>query len=217
MVRRQVLTLTTPTSLDRRTGRQPFPAIAVKRAGPRERVRLPVVWNPHVAHLRVQHSVHQPPFHHSTAANPGAHGHVEEGIKSLGRTPFTLPECCYVHISVESNGQVETAPDGAGQVYVLPARLRRRRNMTPMRRRGADVDWAEGRYANGRECFVFPLLFEERYHPADGFLGRCRKEFNAGAQVLRASSHRTYELCPSRLHRTNQTHRLNSCDSALQP
>src|SRR5262249_14751262 len=137
----------------------------------RERVSLPVVRNPHVAHLRVQQSVHQSPFHHSTPANPGAYGYVDEGIKSLGCAPFTLAECCNVHVCIESNGQVETAPDRPCQIYILPARLGRGSNMPPKRRRRAHIDRAEGRDADGRQRLAFRLLFEKSYHPADGFSG----------------------------------------------
>src|SRR4029077_9702876 len=125
MVHRQSLPLAPPAGFERWTSRQTFPTITVKRTCPRERIGLPVVRHADVTHLRMQHSMHQSPFRHSTATDPGTYGQVDKGTQSLCRTPAMFRECGGIDVRIESHGYIKNTLYGTNQIHVLPAGLRR--------------------------------------------------------------------------------------------
>ena len=124
MVGRQLLGRLQPPRLHRRTAGQPFEAVAVERARARERIRLEIVRDAHVPHLRVDEPVHQPAVHHAATADPRADGQVNERVESLRRAPAPLTERRGVDVGVDADFDAERVSDGAGDIHVRPPRLR---------------------------------------------------------------------------------------------
>jgi len=86
--------------------RQPLQTVAVVRTEAGEGVGVPVVGNAHVAHLRVDQPMHQPAAQHTAAANAGADGEVEEGVKPLSCAPAMLAQRRAVDVGVEADREL---------------------------------------------------------------------------------------------------------------
>ncbi len=117
-----------PARVHRGPARQALETIAVKRTRAGKRIGGEVVWEPHVPHLRMDEAVHQASVHHAAAADPSADGQIDERIETLRRTPTPLGQGSGVDVGVEADGHVERRAEGARDVHVRPARLRRRRD-----------------------------------------------------------------------------------------
>ena len=130
--------------------REAFPAVAVVGADARKRVGVAVVRDAHVAELGVDEAVHERSADHRAAADPRPDRDVTEGVESPGGAPALLAERGRVDVGVEGDRYRKPAADLLADVGVRPARLRRRRDVSPGRGRRLAVDGAERADADRR-------------------------------------------------------------------
>jgi hypothetical protein len=79
-----------PARLDRMTGCEPFPAVAVVGADSVERISVAVVGNPKMSEFGVDEPVQKLPARHPAPADAGADRDVTEGVEPLSRSPAML-------------------------------------------------------------------------------------------------------------------------------
>ena len=94
----------------------------MERARPGERVGRAVVRDAHVPHLRMDQAVHHPSVHEPTAADPGAHGEIDEVVEPLRRAPSALAQGGGVDVGVEAHRDAEGLTDGPDDVGAAPTR-----------------------------------------------------------------------------------------------
>src|SRR5439155_15723568 len=81
---------------------------------------------------------------HAAAADAGSDRDVAERVEAAGGAPRVLAQRGRVHVRVEGDRDAEPTADLLADVRVRPARLRRRRDVTPRRRARVRVQRAEG-------------------------------------------------------------------------
>jgi len=171
---------------DRRRRREPFEAVAVKRAHAWKGIGR-VARDAHVTELRVHEPVQQAAARHAAAADPGADGGVDERVEAAGGAPAMLSERRRVHIRVEGDRDAELPLDRPGDVGPCPAGLRRSRDPA-----AGKVDGPEQADSDRVDRLGSA---EERDRAGDRLLRRRGRDRRLGAQVIGPGADRA---CPGR-------------------
>ena len=138
------------------------------------------------------------PCDHRAAADSGADRQVEEIGEAARGAPSRFAERRAVHVGVEADRQVEALANGAREVEIAPARLRRRRDVAVRPRIRVQVDRSERRDADGpqlRPCASGKTRSRRRSSPPERWSGsersrdrrgRCRSRTRTWCRPLRS-------------------------------
>src|SRR5579863_6769408 len=148
-----------------------------------------------MTHLWVQGAVHEVAFDQSASADSRSDRNVNESVEPLGRSPQPLAQGGTVNVRVETHRDIEGAPHGSHQIDVLPGKLGCGCYVSVLGRRAVHVDRSKRRDPDGVKSLTLSRGAEKLKYTTDGFYGRRGGKFHPVAQIMRARTHGTDELC----------------------
>ena len=126
------------TRRNRRSGGQPFDAVAMKTADPRPQITRPAR-DAHMPEFTVVAAEYRLAPNDEADADPGPDCDVGKVRKIARAPPTALGEGGAIDVGVESDGHAVNTAEATDDVDSIPSRLHRRNDVTKAARAGAQI------------------------------------------------------------------------------